>query len=95
MNSETTAQKIESMIKKALDPVFIQVEDQSHLHAGHAGAAGGGGHFYVTVISAAFEGKSLIEQHRLVQETLKGLFPHDIHALALKTDSPAHWKSHS
>jgi BolA protein len=76
--------RIEALLRDRLAPVHLVVEDESHLHRGHAGAKEGG-HFRVTVASAAFEGKTLLEQHRLVQDIVKGLFGTEIHALALKT----------
>lgn len=83
---------IETLLREGLHPLHFEIEDESHLHRGHAGARDGGGHFRVTIVSDAFEGKSLVEQHKLVQETLKGLYGAEIHALALKTVAPSRWK---
>ncbi len=78
-------QKIEAILKEALQPTSIEVEDQSYLHKGHAGAMKGGGHYKVEVISPLFEGKSLVEQHQMVYQALGQEMKADIHALALKT----------
>lgn len=92
MSAMTTerVQLIESRVREALAPVHLVIEDESHLHRGHAGAREGG-HFRVTVVSAAFEGRSLVEQHRLVQDAVRGLFGTEIHALALKTIPASRW----
>lgn len=83
-------QLIETRVREALAPLHLEVEDESHLHRGHAGAREGG-HFRVTVVSAAFEGRTLVEQHRLVQDAVRGLIGTEIHALALKTIPASRW----
>ena len=87
-----TAERVE-MIRERLEagfaPSHLQVKDQSHLHAGHAGAQDGMGHFEVTIVAEGFEGKSRIERHRLVYEALGGLMQTDIHALKINAFSPA------
>jgi BolA family transcriptional regulator, general stress-responsive regulator len=84
----TTAQRIEEVLQHTFSPVQIVIEDESHLHVGHVGAAGGGGHFKVTVISSAFEGLGLIERHRAVYRALASEMKHAVHALALTTRTP-------
>ncbi|NYE21863.1 BolA family protein [Pigmentiphaga litoralis] len=66
-----------------LDPQALDVIDESHLHAGHAGAAGGAGHFRVRVVSDRFTGLSRVSRHRLVYDRLKDLMPDEVHALAI------------
>ena len=66
--------------------------DESHLHVGHAGAAGGAGHFRAVVVSPAFEGKSLVERQRLVYDALAEMMGPEIHALAVQTLTPEQWK---
>jgi BolA family transcriptional regulator, general stress-responsive regulator len=86
-NSARTA-KIEHLLNTALHPTTLQVIDDSAAHAGHAGhagTAGGAGHFTVIISSAAFQGKSLIEQHQLVYQALAEMLPDEIHALSIKT----------
>ncbi len=76
--------EIERRLRDALDPESLQVEDESHLHAGHAGARDGRGHFRVSIISEAFEGLTLIRRHRLVYEAMGSLMETDIHALSIE-----------
>lgn len=80
---------VQALLRDKLSAVEVQVIDESHLHAGHAGARGGGRHLRVTVVSAAFEGKSLIQRHRMVNEALGDLLKQQIHALALTTRTPS------
>lgn len=76
---------IEQALRDALAPESLQVIDESHLHAGHAGAASGG-HYRVLIRSARFAGSSRIARHRLVYDALAGLIPLGIHALAIEAD---------
>jgi BolA protein len=64
------------------------VKDQSHLHAGHAGAQDGRGHFDVTIVSDAFAGKRPLARHRLIYEALGTLMETDIHALRINASTP-------
>lgn len=73
---------------QALEPQSVRIVDESHRHAGHAGARDGRGHFNVTVVSAAFDGKSLIERHRMVYEALGEAMQTDIHALSIDARTP-------
>jgi BolA protein len=81
------------MIRAALQlrfaPQELDVTDDSHLHAGHAGARSGRGHFRVRLVSAAFEGLSPIQRHRAVYEALGDLMETDIHALAIEARTPS------
>ncbi|GAB1436688.1 BolA family protein [Sphaerotilus natans] len=77
---------IEQALRDALAPESLQVIDESHLHAGHAGAASGG-HYRVLIRSARFAGSSRIARHRLVYDALAGLIPLGIHALAIEADA--------
>ena len=63
--------------------------DESHLHAGHAGAAQGHSHFRVRIVAEAFRGLALLARHRLVYEAVGDLMRTDIHALAIHADAPA------
>jgi BolA family transcriptional regulator, general stress-responsive regulator len=89
-----TAERIATILRQALAATEVTVEDESALHAGHAGAASGGGHFRVTVVSSQFEGKSLVARHRMVYDALAGEMRHAIHALALTTLTPSQRPSH-
>lgn len=85
-----TQDTIEAKLTEALAPKRLTVEDEGHLHAGHAGAkAHGGGHYRVTVVSAAFEGLGPVARHRRVYAVLAEEMKSRIHALALTTLTPA------
>ena len=92
MDADTTTLSLEAALIRAFTPVHLEIEDDSARHAGHAGAAGGGGHFNVTLVSADFDGHSLLEQHRMVNAALKDLLGGEIHALGLHTVPAAEWK---
>ena len=81
-------QQIQARLEAAFSPSHLQVKDQSHLHAGHAGARDGMGHFEATIIADAFAGKSRIERHRLVYAALGSMMQSDIHALKINAYSP-------
>lgn len=76
-------------LKAAMPIDQIAIEDESHLHAGHAGAASGGGHFKLTLISPAFEGLNRVARHRLIYAALARHIPAEIHALTIEAHSPA------
>lgn len=80
----TRVEKIHAALIAAFAGAEIAVQDDSHLHAGHAGAATGRGHFSVRVVTPAFEGLSLIARHRAVYAALDSLMQTDIHALAIE-----------
>lgn len=76
-------------IERALDPARLEITDESHLHAGHAGArAAGETHFRVRVVAAAFEGKPQLARQRMVYAALGTLMTTDIHALQVRTQTP-------
>ena len=79
-------EKYEQTLRSALPIESLRIEDESHLHAGHAGAQGGAGHFRIWIQSPAFEGLSRVAQHRLVYDALSAWIPHEIHALAIITN---------
>jgi len=80
---------IERLLSEALSPEHIQVKDQSHLHAGHAGAKEGKGHFEVTIVSDRFDGMNRIARHRLVYDALGDFMQTEIHALSINAFSPS------
>ncbi len=91
MSSEINQQRmvqIEAAIRSALDPVEIQVTDESHLHEGHAGAKTGMGHFHVHVVAQAFEGQRMLRRHRLIYDAVGDLMNTDIHALRIDALPP-------
>jgi len=67
----------------------ITVQDDSHLHAGHAGSAGGAGHYSVKIVSGRFDGVATVGRHRLVYDAIKDWMPHRVHALVIVARSPA------
>tara|TARA_B100000927_G_C16441854_1_gene460138 strand:+ start:1014 stop:1271 length:258 start_codon:yes stop_codon:yes gene_type:complete len=72
---------------KALSPDSIEIEDEGHLHVGHAGAKKGG-HFRLTISSKKFIGLSMVDRHRLIFDTLGNLMETEIHALSIKASTP-------
>ncbi|MCA8890122.1 MAG: BolA family transcriptional regulator [Parvularculaceae bacterium] len=84
------AETIREKIEKAISPELVEVKDESHLHAGHAGSRPGGeSHFRVRVVAAAFEGLSPVARQRAVNAALKEELAGPIHALAMTTLTPA------
>jgi BolA family transcriptional regulator, general stress-responsive regulator len=85
----TMADTIRTKLEAALAPARLEVIDESHKHAGHAGAQPGGeSHFHVTVVSSAFAGLNRVARHRLVNATLATELANSVHALALDTRLP-------
>ena len=82
--SEDRARKIESILRSTFSPDDLLVKDQSHLHAGHAGAKDGRGHFAVTIVADAFRDNSRIQNHRLIYDALGDMMITDIHALSIQ-----------
>lgn len=80
---------IRARLEAALAPTDLGIVDESHKHVGHAGARDGRGHFAVTIVSAAFAGKSPLERHRMVYAALGDLMQTDIHALSMQAYVPA------
>jgi BolA family transcriptional regulator, general stress-responsive regulator len=72
----------------ALNPVELVLRDESAAHAGHAGAASGGGHWQLTIVSEEFRNRSPVARHRMVYELLGDLMRRDIHALKIEAYSP-------
>ena len=70
-----------------LEPQSLDIEDESHLHAGHAGAREGG-HYKITIVAAAFAGHNTVKRHRLIHEAVGDLMRGRIHALSIRTFSP-------
>lgn len=87
IGSERVA-RIRETITLALTPEVIEITDDSHLHAGHAGAATGKGHFTLRVVADAFTGLSLIDRHRLIYGALGEMIQTDIHALSIVARAP-------
>jgi len=85
----TVEQQIRETLIVALEPIRLDVINESHLHAGHTSSPGtGSSHFRVLVVSQSFTGQSRIARHRLVNDALGGLLRDKIHALAIKAYAP-------
>jgi BolA protein len=81
--------RIAGKLTEAFAPERLEVIDDSHRHAGHAGARPGGEtHFNVHIVSQAFRGKSRLERHRMINETLASELANDVHALAIRAAAP-------
>lgn len=83
-----SADEVATRLRKAFPDARIQVIDDSHRHAGHAGAAGGAGHYSVEIEDASFRGLKPIAQHRLVYDALTDWMPHRVHALSIRASVP-------
>jgi BolA protein len=79
----STAERIEEILRRDFSPSEFEIEDQSYMHAGHK-AAGGGGHFFVTIKSARFNGLAPLARQRLVIAAVKEMMDKEIHALSMK-----------
>lgn len=87
--SKERAATIEELLIAAFAPTELLVKDQSHLHAGHAGAQEGKGHFEVKIVSDKFAGQSRVTRHRMVYDALGTFIDSDIHALKINAVSPS------
>lgn len=76
------------LLEAAFAPVLLDIGDDSHRHAGHSGGAQGHGHFSVRIVSTAFAGLSPVARHRAVYAALGGMMQDDIHALAIRAQTP-------
>jgi BolA protein len=81
-------QRLRTRLQTSFAPSQLLIEDESHLHAGHAGAAGGHGHYRVRIVAEAFRGVPTVARHRLVYAAVGDLMQTDIHALAIEALSP-------
>jgi BolA protein len=82
-------ERIRSRLLATFEPVDCRLTDESHLHAGHAGAASGAGHYRLHLVSDRFEGLNRISRHRLVYDCLHDMMHTDIHALAINALAPS------
>ncbi len=76
-------ERIRELLWVAFEPPSLEVEDQGHLHVGHAGAKTGLGHFSVTIVSEHFNGMPMLARHRAIYAALGDLMRTDIHALVI------------
>lgn len=84
-------QRLEAALRERLQASHVEVIDDSALHAGHAGAASGGGHFRALIVSPLFEGLGPLERQRRVYAALADLLGTAIHALSMRTLTPRQW----
>lgn len=88
MTRASREERLRQRLVAEFAPVQLDIEDESHLHAGHAGAAGGQSHFRVRIVAEAFRGISAVARHRLVYAALADMLKSDIHALAIEAVPP-------
>jgi BolA protein len=86
-NAEPVGTRIRERLA-VLEPVSVEIRDDSHRHAGHEGAKGGGGHFSLVIVSRRFAGVSVQMRHRMVYDALGTMMQRDIHALAIVARAP-------
>jgi BolA protein len=86
--NEERMRRIEALLRERVGATVVEVVDESHLHAGHAGARAGAGHFRARVVSPRFAGLSRIAAQRLVYQALAEMIGPDIHALSLQCEPP-------
>ena len=86
--SETRIAAIRERLEAALDPLELEIIDESHKHVGHAGARDGRGHFHVRITTARFLGLPALKRHRLVYDAVGDLMETDIHALSIEASTP-------
>lgn len=87
-SKESRFERIRALLQAALSPTVLDLVDESHLHAGHAGAASGGSHYRLTIVAPAFAGLNLVRRHRLVYDSVHLMMQHEIHALAITALTP-------
>ncbi len=86
MSSDTIAQLQERLA--TLNPLHLELEDDSQRHAGHAGARDGGGHYRLTIVAEIFRGRSTLARHRLVYDAAGNLMQGPVHALSIRALAP-------
>jgi len=88
--SPDRTERLRARLQAELNPAVLEITDDSHLHAGHAGAASGGSHYSVKIVSDQFEGRTLVMRHRLVYDAVHEMINKaEIHALAITAVAPS------
>lgn len=90
----TRSGRLAARLQSALEPIDLEIIDDSHRHAGHAGAADGRGHFSVIVVSERFRGLPVVRRHRLVYEAVGDMMTTDVHALSIQALAPGENATH-
>lgn len=82
--------RIEKMtgLLASINPTYLNIVDESHKHAGHAGAKSGGGHYLLQIVAEQFTGKGTLARHRMIYSALGEMMKDDIHALNIQTNTP-------
>jgi BolA protein len=86
---DTRLERMRARLTDKLQPLELELDDDSAAHAGHAGAASGGGHYNVRIVSLQFEGLKLVTRHRLVYDSVHDMMHKEIHALAITALAPS------
>ncbi len=85
--------RVEARLREDFEPELLELHDESHRHRGHAGAASGGAHLRLLLVSSRFEGSSRMVRHRMVYDALEAFMDSEIHALALRLLTPDEHRS--
>jgi BolA protein len=88
MSRQEREARLRERLESRFEPTFLDILDEGHLHAGHAGAADGRGHFRIKILAPAFRGLTPLARHRLVYAAVADLLESDIHALAIEALPP-------
>jgi len=90
MTTNDRTERLRALLQTELAPASLEIIDDSHLHAGHAGAASGGSHYTVKIVSSRFEGLKLVMRHRLVYDAVHDMInKSEVHALAINAVAPS------
>ena len=87
--NQTRIEQIRAALEAALSTDSLEITDEIHLHAGHAGARSGKGHFHVKIVASEFAGLALVKRHRLVYNAVGELMDREIHALGIEAIAPS------
>jgi stress-induced morphogen len=88
MNNQQRIEKMRQLLTTAFSPHSLQIEDDSHLHIGHAGAKDGKGHFSIIIDAEILYPCSLVKAHQMIYQALDEMMKHDIHALSIQIKKP-------
>jgi len=92
--SAQTVERMRAILAQGFQTRVLEIEDESALHAGHAGAREGGGHYRLYIVSDAFEGCSRVQRQRMIYTALGDMMKKDIHALAIRALSATEATTH-
>ena len=86
--NQARVDQIRSRLESALNPISLDIRDDSAMHEGHAGARGGAGHYTICIMADAFHGVRRLQRHRLVYDAVADMMPGEIHALSINATAP-------